>query len=104
MSWLVRIITYLLLKSIHYVEQTLCYFKFGFAARASGNEEQLWTLLQTVEEYLLRIVNTVHSSIRHEIVTAILDKFYTFISDPRKLLYFFVECFDDFFLINNVSF
>ncbi|XP_026727872.1 ubiquitin carboxyl-terminal hydrolase 35-like [Trichoplusia ni] len=53
-------------------------------ARASGNEEQLWTLLQTVEEYLLRIVNTVHSSIRHEIVTAILDKFYTFISDPQS--------------------
>lgn len=53
-------------------------------ARASGNEEQMWTLLQTVEEYLLRVVNTVHTSIRHEIVTAILDKFYTFISDPQS--------------------
>lgn len=60
------------------------------AARASGNEEQMWSLLQTVEEYLLRIVNTVHSSIRHEIVTAILDKFYTFISDPRELAVIFL--------------
>ncbi|XP_049705819.1 ubiquitin carboxyl-terminal hydrolase 35 isoform X2 [Helicoverpa armigera] len=53
-------------------------------ARASGNEEQMWNLIQTVEEYLLRIVNSVHTSLRHEIVTAILDKFYTFISDPQS--------------------
>lgn len=55
-----------------------------FVARATGNEEQLWELLQSVEEFIVRIVNTVHSSIRHEIITAILDKFYSFISDPRK--------------------
>lgn len=61
---------------------------WNIAARASGNEEQMWTLLQTVEEYLLRVVNTVHTSIRHEIVTAILDKFYTFISDPREFNFF----------------
>lgn len=51
----------------------------------------MWNLLQAVEEYLLRIVNSVHTSIRHEIVTAILDKFYTFISDPRE--FFFLRFF-----------
>lgn len=53
-------------------------------ARASGNEDQLWNLLQSVEVYLHRIVNSVHRSVRHEIVTAILDKFYSFISDPQS--------------------
>ncbi|XP_059045904.1 ubiquitin carboxyl-terminal hydrolase 35 [Achroia grisella] len=53
-------------------------------ARASGNEEQLWQLLQSVEVYLHRVVNTVHPSVRHEIVTAILDKFYSYISDPQS--------------------
>ncbi|KAM3968750.1 deubiquitinating apoptotic inhibitor [Aphomia sociella] len=53
-------------------------------ARASGNEEQLWQLLQSVEVYLHHIVNTVHRGVRHEIVTAILDKFYSFISDPQS--------------------
>ncbi|CAH0401940.1 unnamed protein product [Chilo suppressalis] len=53
-------------------------------ARATGNEEQLWELLQPIEEFIVRIVNTVHSSVRHEIITAILDKFYSFISDPQS--------------------
>lgn len=61
----------------------LCPF-FEPAARAVGNEEQLWDLLQSVEEFLLRVVNAVHRDVRHEIVTAILDKFYSLISDPRK--------------------
>ncbi|XP_049884953.1 ubiquitin carboxyl-terminal hydrolase 35 [Pectinophora gossypiella] len=53
-------------------------------ARATGTEEELWTLLPSVEVFLLRVVNTVHSSVRHEIVTAVLDKFYTLISDPQS--------------------
>ncbi|XP_063837984.1 ubiquitin carboxyl-terminal hydrolase 38 [Ostrinia nubilalis] len=53
-------------------------------ARVRGSEEQLWEHLQCVEEYLLRVVNSVHSTIRHDIITAVLAKFYSFISDPQS--------------------
>ncbi|XP_075990534.1 deubiquitinating apoptotic inhibitor isoform X2 [Anticarsia gemmatalis] len=53
-------------------------------SRATGNVSELWTLLQNVEEFLLRCVNTTNSIFRHEIVTAILDKFYSYISDPQS--------------------
>lgn len=53
-------------------------------ARVSGDENELWALLQNIEEFLLHCVNTSNSEFRHEIVTAILDKFYSFISDPQS--------------------
>lgn len=53
-------------------------------ARTAGTVEQLFQLLQPVEQFLLRVVTTVHGDVRHEVFTAILDKFYTYISDPRK--------------------
>ncbi|CAH2035234.1 unnamed protein product, partial [Iphiclides podalirius] len=53
-------------------------------ASTSGQEDQLWDLLTTVEEFLVRIISTVDSALRHEIVTAILDKFYSLISDPES--------------------
>lgn len=48
---------------------------------ATGNE---WNLLQSIEEFFLRVVNHVHCTLRHEIVTAVLDKLYSFISDPKS--------------------
>ncbi|XP_045458418.1 ubiquitin carboxyl-terminal hydrolase 35-like [Melitaea cinxia] len=54
------------------------------SARTPGTVEQLWQLLQPVEQFLLRVVTTVHDDIRHEIFTAILDKFYSYISDPQS--------------------
>ncbi|CAK1588225.1 unnamed protein product [Parnassius mnemosyne] len=53
-------------------------------ARTSGDEDQLWELLTAVEEFLVRIVTSVNRSLRHEIITAILDKFYSLISDPES--------------------
>ncbi|XP_072931097.1 ubiquitin carboxyl-terminal hydrolase 35 isoform X2 [Epargyreus clarus] len=53
-------------------------------SRASGNEEELWVLLQSVEGFLLRIMNTVSCEVRQEVVTAVMDKFYSFISDPQS--------------------
>ncbi|OWR50453.1 Ubiquitin specific protease [Danaus plexippus plexippus] len=53
-------------------------------ARTTGTEEQLWQLLQPVERFLLRVVTTVHGDVRHEVFTAILDKFYSYISDPQS--------------------
>ncbi|XP_034839587.1 ubiquitin carboxyl-terminal hydrolase 35 [Maniola hyperantus] len=53
-------------------------------ARTAGTVDQLWQLLQPVEHFLLRVVTTVHCNVRHEIFTAILDKFYSYISDPQS--------------------
>jgi hypothetical protein len=44
----------------------------------------LWELLQSIEEFLHRVVNSVHSGLRHELITAVLDKFHSFIFDPRE--------------------
>ncbi|KAJ0183776.1 hypothetical protein K1T71_000199 [Dendrolimus kikuchii] len=52
-------------------------------AQTHDNEEQMWTLLHSVQEYVLRIVNTVNDSIRDDVVSAILHKFYSVISDPQ---------------------
>lgn len=56
----------------------------NYLARAEGDQEQLWSFLQSVEEYFLRIINLVNDTDRHEVVWAILDKFYSVISDPQK--------------------
>ncbi|XP_050360572.1 ubiquitin carboxyl-terminal hydrolase 35 [Nymphalis io] len=53
-------------------------------SRTAGSVEQLWQMLQPVEQFLLRVVTTVHGDVRHEIFTAILDKFYSYISDPQS--------------------
>ncbi|XP_073952579.1 deubiquitinating apoptotic inhibitor [Choristoneura fumiferana] len=53
-------------------------------SRTSGSDVQLWDLLQSVEEFLHRVVNSVHSGLRHEIITAVLDKFHSFIFDPQS--------------------
>ncbi|KAJ2954428.1 hypothetical protein O0L34_g2697 [Tuta absoluta] len=53
-------------------------------SRATGTEEQLWELLPCIEVFLLRVMNAVHRSVRHEIVTAVIDKFYSLISDPQS--------------------
>lgn len=54
------------------------------AARSSGNEEHRWEMLQSIEEFLLRVVNTVDEQARSAIVNGVIDKFYSYISDPRK--------------------
>ncbi|XP_053623793.1 ubiquitin carboxyl-terminal hydrolase 35 [Plodia interpunctella] len=53
-------------------------------ARSTSNEEELYGLLHTIEVFLLRIVTSYHSNYRHEIVTAILEKFHALISDPQS--------------------
>ncbi|XP_041986587.1 ubiquitin carboxyl-terminal hydrolase 35 [Aricia agestis] len=50
-------------------------------ARTSGNEDELWQLLQPIEEFLLRVVRNA------DCVIAILDKFYAYISDPQSVIY-----------------
>lgn len=44
-------------------------------------------MLQSIEEYILRVVNTVDHEARTAIVTGVLDKFYSYISDPRKFIF-----------------
>ncbi|XP_038216349.1 ubiquitin carboxyl-terminal hydrolase 35 [Zerene cesonia] len=53
-------------------------------SRATGTEQELWQLLRSIEEFLLRVVNTVNCDVRHEIITAVMDKFYSYISDPQS--------------------
>ncbi|XP_013189447.1 ubiquitin carboxyl-terminal hydrolase 35 [Amyelois transitella] len=53
-------------------------------SRSTYNEDELYDILHTIEVFLLRIVTAAHSSLRHEIVTAILDKFHAIISDPQS--------------------
>lgn len=52
--------------------------------RVTGNEEQLRGIVHSVKVYLLRVVNTVHCALRHEIVTATMGKLYSLISDPQS--------------------
>lgn len=53
-------------------------------ALAPGEVDELWTLLQNVEDFLIRCVHTTCSEYRHEIITAVLDKFYSYVSDPQS--------------------
>ncbi|XP_023945863.1 ubiquitin carboxyl-terminal hydrolase 35 [Bicyclus anynana] len=53
-------------------------------ARTAGTADQLWHLLQPVEHFLLRCVNSVYNNVRHEVFRTILDKFYSYISDPES--------------------
>ncbi|XP_039763299.1 ubiquitin carboxyl-terminal hydrolase 38 isoform X2 [Pararge aegeria] len=53
-------------------------------ARTAGTADQLWQLLEPVENYLLRSVTTVNNDIRYEVFNAILNKFYSYISDPQS--------------------
>ncbi|XP_063373238.1 ubiquitin carboxyl-terminal hydrolase 35 [Cydia amplana] len=53
-------------------------------SRTTGTDEQLWELLQSIEEFLHRVVSSVHTGVRHELITAVLDKFHSFIFDPQS--------------------
>ncbi|XP_068625987.1 ubiquitin carboxyl-terminal hydrolase 38-like isoform X2 [Battus philenor] len=53
-------------------------------ASTSTEEENLSELLSVVEEFLLRIVTTVHPGWRHEVVATILDRIYAITSDSQS--------------------
>ncbi|CAK1554118.1 unnamed protein product [Leptosia nina] len=51
-------------------------------SRLSGPEEETWKYLRNVEDCLLYSINNVDLDVRNEITTAVIDKFYSYISDP----------------------
>lgn len=54
------------------------------SGRVSGTEQELWKCLRSIEKFLLFAINNVDCEIRNEIITAVIDKFYSYISDPSK--------------------
>ncbi|XP_013162217.1 PREDICTED: ubiquitin carboxyl-terminal hydrolase 35-like isoform X2 [Papilio xuthus] len=49
-----------------------------------GTEDELWGLLTAVEEYLVRLITSLECPLRNDVIDAILDKFFTIISDPTS--------------------
>lgn len=47
----------------------------------------MWESLQVVEYFLIHVMNTAPVQVRHEVVSAILNKVNQYTSDPRKYLW-----------------
>lgn len=55
--------------------------------------DQLWKYLPPIEQFLFRIITSVRSDVKQEIFTVILDKIYSYISEPREytiLLFYYI--------------
>ncbi|XP_045542226.1 ubiquitin carboxyl-terminal hydrolase 35 isoform X3 [Papilio machaon] len=53
-------------------------------SQTAGTEDELWGLLTAVEDYLVRLITSLNCPLRNDLINAILDKFFTIISDPTS--------------------
>lgn len=61
-------------------------YTFLCIARTQEPRSNMWESLQVVEYFLIHVMNTAPVQVRHEVVSAILNKVNQYTSDPRKYL------------------
>ncbi|XP_045490063.1 ubiquitin carboxyl-terminal hydrolase 38 isoform X1 [Pieris rapae] len=53
-------------------------------SRLTGTEQELWKCLRSIEKFLVFVISNVDCKLRNEIITTIINKFYSYISDPNS--------------------